>query len=457
VTGIQPVDGNFMHRSGRFGPAALLIIVAAGVGHSRIGRARPMGIAAAGCDGCHNGGSTPTVTLTASPATAAIAQAVTLTITVSQTNGPVAGFFLTADGVNNGQFRAIEAGTFANAVGVTHTMPRTGSGGVTTFRVEWSSTMATGVQLSVYALSANGDGTNRGDAGGSTRLSFVSGCAGANYYLDQDGDGFGTIDPAYQVRKDCALPTGYAKETGDCNDFNETVFPGAPERCDAKDNNCDGKVDEAVVNQVYCEDKDSDGHGIIGAAMKTDCAPSVGFGDCNGDCDDRNKAVYPGAPEICDGRDNNCNGSVDEGVRMTCGEGWCRRYALGCTMMCTPGDPIPETCNYFDDDCDGVIDNGTNAQLCGEGGLVCVLGKCMASGVGGSSSGSGLGGGPGASGGSGLASGSNAAGGMANGGCSIASGRPETGPRAAGLTMGLLAIALAIRRRPRNSSRSRRP
>jgi Putative metal-binding motif len=424
-------------------------MVAVCVGHPRLGLARPTGIAASGCDGCHSGGSSPTVTLTANPLTSTAGQPITLTVTVSQTNGPVAGFFLTADGANNGQFRALEAGTFANANGVTHTMPRTGSGGVTTFKAEWTATKATGVQLAVYALSANNDGTNRGDGAGSAHLSMVSGCAGADYYLDQDGDGFGTMDPAYPIRKDCALPVGYAMTSGDCNDFNEIIFPGASERCDGKDNNCDGRIDEAVVSQPYCEDKDGDGHGIVGGATKMDCAPSVGFGDCKGDCDDRNPAVYPGAPEICDGKDNNCNGSFDEGVRMTCGEGWCRRYALGCTMMCTPGDPIPETCNYFDDDCDGVIDNGTNAQLCGDAGLVCVLGKCIVPGVGGPSPGSGSGGGPGAPGGTGLASGSNAAGGMGNAGCSAASGRPASDLAVAGVALGSLVIGLAMRRRNR--------
>jgi hypothetical protein len=120
--------------------------------------------------------------------------------------------------------------------------------------------------------------------------------------------------------------------------------------------------------------------------MKTDCAPSPGFGDCSGDCNDSNATVYPGAPEICDNRDNNCNTLVDEGVRGSCGVGWCRRDAIGCTTICTPGPPRAELCNLFDDDCDGVVDNGNDADLCGGPGLRCVQGRCVpgTSGTGGS-------------------------------------------------------------------------
>jgi uncharacterized protein (TIGR03382 family) len=123
-----------------------------------------------------------------------------------------------------------------------------------------------------------------------------------------------------------------------------------------------------------------------------DCAPSEGFGDCKGDCDDLSADIYPGAPEVCNGYDDNCNNMADEGVRPTCGTGWCQRVAATCTSTCVPGTPIAETCNGYDDDCDGVLDNGTDAELCGASGLTCVNGRCVSTSGGGSGGSNGSGG-----------------------------------------------------------------
>jgi hypothetical protein len=129
---------------------------------------------------------------------------------------------------------------------------------------------------------------------------------------------------------------------------------------------------------VQCEDKDGDGHGIKNGMTKMGCNASLkGFGACDGDCNDTDPAVHPGAMETCNFIDDNCDGMVDEQARPTCGEGWCRRYGTSCTANnCTPGQPRAEQCNFFDDDCDGVIDNGTDVQLCGEG-LACRKGYCV--------------------------------------------------------------------------------
>jgi len=142
---------------------------------SGVAWARRTGIAASGCDGCHSAGQEPKVTLTADPMNPPVGATVTLTVTVSQTNGPVAGFFLTSAYLDTkGTFRAVESGTVASSLGVTHTMPRTGSGGVTTFKAEWvAPAVPAGANFSVFALSGNGDGTPRGDGGGMATLSLA--------------------------------------------------------------------------------------------------------------------------------------------------------------------------------------------------------------------------------------------------------------------------------------------
>lgn len=60
------------------------------------------------------------------------------------------------------------------------------------------------------------------------------------YYLDGDGDGYGGSTSSVQS---CTKPSGYSTVSGDCNDSNATVNPGAVETCDGIDNDCDAKVD----------------------------------------------------------------------------------------------------------------------------------------------------------------------------------------------------------------------
>ncbi|RYZ05384.1 MAG: hypothetical protein EOO73_20390 [Myxococcales bacterium] len=406
--------------------------------------ARSGGLAALGCDGCHSGGKPATVTLSAQPASAGVGEPITLTITVSQTNGASAGFYLTTAFDSPGTFRAVQSGTATDSAGVLHTAPRSGSGGATTFEVQWTASAATGASFDVFALSANGDKSNRGDGAGSASLSLVVGCAGQRYYIDQDGDGYGSDDPAFRSREECSAPLGYAGRAGDCNDFRAEVHPGAAELCDLLDNDCNQQVDDDVVSQLFCQDDDGDGHGVPGRATKMDCKPVAGFGACDGDCDDGDANYHPGAEEVCDLRDNDCDGMVDEDVRTSCGLGLCARRARGCNAAdCTPGEPLVETCNGYDDDCDGIVDNGDSASLCGETGERCVTGRCEG--------GAGAGGTPGAiptaGAGSGAGPPSEAApeGNSASGaGCQVAAG-----PRDAGCLFGaaLLALGSLARRR----------
>mgnify|MGYP001242790032 CR=1 FL=1 len=126
-------------------------------------------------------------------------------------------------------------------------------------------------------------------------------------YSDLDQDGYGAGPPVAAGSSPCG--PGYTSIPGDCNDANPLVYPGAPEICDGLDNDCNGAVDEGLP-QPYYADMDGDGFGDESTMIVT-CAPPTGYVLRASDCDDTNAAVYPGAQEICDGVDNDCNGTID--------------------------------------------------------------------------------------------------------------------------------------------------
>jgi len=104
---------------------------------------------------------------------------------------------------------------------------------------------------------------------------------------------------------------GYTENGGDCDDSDLEINPAANEICDNIDNNCNSEIDEGVTNPYY-QDVDGDGFGLNGIGPVMACSPPEGYVSNNQDCDDSNSAVYPGAPEISDGIDNDCDGQVDE-------------------------------------------------------------------------------------------------------------------------------------------------
>ena len=129
------------------------------------------------------------------------------------------------------------------------------------------------------------------------------------WHADLDGDGRG--DPAVQV-DGCAPPTPAVLDATDCDDARDDVFPGAPEVCDGHDQDCDGATDEDAVDAArWYTDADEDGYGDDTTAAPA-CSAPVGTVATGGDCDDADRAVNPGADEVCGTPDDDCDGLVDD-------------------------------------------------------------------------------------------------------------------------------------------------
>ncbi|MBU0504542.1 MAG: putative metal-binding motif-containing protein [bacterium] len=180
---------------------------------------------------------------------------------------------------------------------------------------------------------------------------------------DLDGDGY-TTDHPY-----CA----------DCDDNNAAIHPGISEESDGIDNNCNGQVDEpAYASGIPTWYQDSDGDTYGDSRITTsNCEQPDGFAALASDCDDTLNTVYPGAPEIDDDNDNNCDGEVDE---LTTFYQDLDDDGFGNPNETTEDYPTPdgyvldntdcddtaaavnpdadETANFIDDNCDGATDEG---------------------------------------------------------------------------------------------------
>ena len=123
-----------------------------------------------------------------------------------------------------------------------------------------------------------------------------------------------TTDTASVVVNTDGDGDGFDNES-DCNDLDATINPGAEELCDNLDNNCDGQIDEGVTT-IYYLDADSDGFGDENSFIES-CEVANRYVANGNDCDDTNDVVYPGAPELCDGIDNDCNDDIDDNLGST--------------------------------------------------------------------------------------------------------------------------------------------
>jgi hypothetical protein len=84
----------------------------------------------------------------------------------------------------------------------------------------------------------------------------------------------------------------------------------------APGDDCDDSDPEIGAATTWYPDSDGDGWGDLNAAPDTwveSCLPPEDYAADRGDCDDNRSAANPGADEICDDSDRDCDGTVDEG------------------------------------------------------------------------------------------------------------------------------------------------
>ncbi len=214
------------------------------------------------------------------------------------------------------------------------------------------------------------------------------GCA--DHYYDHDADGVGVADN----QKCLCGPEGKytAAKPGDCDDLDASVYPGAVEKCNGRDDDCEGGPDEDFPQKGQpCDGPDGD-----------ECPEGTFV--CNGtgtglDCTDLTDTLA----EVCNNADDDCDGATDEDLHQACsspcGAGtetcvagqwkncsalqpkWCTNYqTCGLESVCVTSCPAapPESCNNKDDDCNGATDEDVTrpcSTMCGSGIETCQSGQ----------------------------------------------------------------------------------
>jgi hypothetical protein len=204
----------------------------------------------------------------------------------------------------------------------------------------------------------------------------VTTIANVDYFADADGDGFGDAGTLVST---CVQPQGYVTDNTDCDDNDATVNTGATEVCNHIDDDCNGLIDDGITFNTYYADNDGDSFGDANNSID-ECSQPAGYVTNNTDCNDNNANQNAASTEICNGEDDDCDGTIDNGLVFldyyvdADGDGFgtgdvtssCTDLGAGYTNNNTDCDDAnsntnpsaTETCNTIDDNCDGQIDEG---------------------------------------------------------------------------------------------------
>ncbi len=219
-----------------------------------------------------------------------------------------------------------------------------------------------------------------------------TGAASIEAWPDADDDGYGDREKDEELQ--CQLLDGFATVSGDCNDNDEMVHPDTPEICnDGIDNDCDELQDDEDPGShsgtaTFYLDNDLDGFGSADLSVADLCDAPDGYVPNAADCDDSDGTIHPGADEICNATDDDCDGEVDDepldgtpylvdgdadgygvvGVEVDTCDGVVGYFEGAWVSVTLESDDCDdsqasvhpdatETCNEIDDDCDATIDD----------------------------------------------------------------------------------------------------
>lgn len=197
-----------------------------------------------------------------------------------------------------------------------------------------------------------GDANNDGKRGLEDVIFILQELGGMEHLADVDNDGYSA--------------------SIDCDDIDPSINPSAEEVCNGLDDDCDGDIDEGFDLGDPC---------VVGSGV----CQNNGVKVCTGDGQGTECSAAAGSPdtEVCNGLDDNCDGTIDEGFDLgnpcIVGVGACQNSGVkvctgdgqGTECSATAGSPGTEVCNGLDDDCDGDIDEDLVGPPCANQDGVC--------------------------------------------------------------------------------------